>query len=162
MKTGKQTRLGEKLNAELDTIRQDYAASMASQLESFRIDLNDIATNAQRTIEIDNSLGARLARLRRAVGDGLRNLSEGIERLGSTLDEKAANPVGWYSGMRDVARTLADRVNAGAAWLAERRGHLQRAGRTVERELELSEGRRREAETELEAREVEMDRGLSH
>lgn len=78
MKTGKQTRLGEKLNAELDTIRQDYAASMASQLESFRIDLNDIATNAQRTIEID------------------------------------------------------------------------------------SEGRRREAETELEAREVEMDRGLSH
>ena len=36
-----------------DTIRQDYAASMASQLESFRTDLNSIATNAQRTIEID-------------------------------------------------------------------------------------------------------------
>ena len=53
MKTGKPTRLSEKLNAELDTIRQDYAASMASQLESFRTDLNDIATNAQRTIEID-------------------------------------------------------------------------------------------------------------
>jgi hypothetical protein len=41
------------LNAELDTIRQDYAASMASQLESFRTDLNSIATNAQRTVEID-------------------------------------------------------------------------------------------------------------
>ena len=53
MKTGKPTRLSEKLNAELDTIRQDYAASMASQLESFRTDLNTIATNAQRTIEID-------------------------------------------------------------------------------------------------------------
>ena len=53
MKTGKPTRLSEKLNAELDTIRQDYAASMASQLESFRTDLNAIATNAQRTIEID-------------------------------------------------------------------------------------------------------------
>ena len=53
MKTGKPTRLSEKLNAELDTIRQDYAASMASQLESFRTDLNSIATNAQRTIEID-------------------------------------------------------------------------------------------------------------
>ena len=53
MKTGKLTRLSEKLNAELDTIRQDYAASMASQLESFRTDLNTIATNAQRTIEID-------------------------------------------------------------------------------------------------------------
>ena len=53
MKTGKPTRLSEKLNAELDTIRQDYAASMASQLESFRTDLNSIATNAQRTIESD-------------------------------------------------------------------------------------------------------------
>ncbi|WVX49464.1 hypothetical protein ROLI_025590 [Roseobacter fucihabitans] len=53
MKTGKPTRLSEKLNAELDTIRQDYAASMASQLESFRTDLNSIATYAQRTIEID-------------------------------------------------------------------------------------------------------------
>jgi hypothetical protein len=53
MKTGKPTRLSEKLNAELDMIRQDYAASMASQLESFRSDLSSIATNAQRTIEID-------------------------------------------------------------------------------------------------------------
>ena len=53
MKTGKPTRLSEKLNAELDTIRQDYAASMASQLENFRSDLSKIATNAQRTIEID-------------------------------------------------------------------------------------------------------------
>ncbi len=53
MKTGKPTRLSEKLNAELDTIRQDYAASMASQLESFRTDLSNIATIAHRTIEID-------------------------------------------------------------------------------------------------------------
>jgi hypothetical protein len=53
MKTGKPTRLSEKLNADLDTIRQDYAASMASQLESFRTDLSTIATNAQRTIETD-------------------------------------------------------------------------------------------------------------
>ena len=53
MKTGKPTRLSEKLNAELDTIRQDYAASMASQLESFRTDLSKIATIAHRTIESD-------------------------------------------------------------------------------------------------------------
>ena len=53
MKTGKSTRLSEKLNSELDTIRQDYAASMASQLESFRADLNSIATSAQLTIESD-------------------------------------------------------------------------------------------------------------
>jgi hypothetical protein len=53
MKTGKPTRLSEKLNTELETIRQDYAASLASQLKSFRTDLNSIATNAQRTIESD-------------------------------------------------------------------------------------------------------------
>ena len=53
MKTGKPTRLSEKLNAELDTIRQDYAASMASQLESFRTDLTAIASDARRTIESD-------------------------------------------------------------------------------------------------------------
>lgn len=53
MKTGKPTRLSEKLNAELDTIRQDYAASMASQLESFRSDLAGIASDARRTIESD-------------------------------------------------------------------------------------------------------------
>ena len=53
MKTGKPTRLSEKLNAELDTIRQNYAASMASQLESFRTDLSKIATIAHRTIESD-------------------------------------------------------------------------------------------------------------
>ncbi|MEZ5716541.1 MAG: hypothetical protein R3D85_16195 [Paracoccaceae bacterium] len=53
MKTGKPTRLSEKLNAELDTIRQDYAASMASQLESFRTDLTGIASDPRRTIEND-------------------------------------------------------------------------------------------------------------
>ena len=53
MKTGKPTRLSEKLNAELDTIRQEYAASMASQLESFKADLTTIATDARRTIEND-------------------------------------------------------------------------------------------------------------
>ena len=53
MKTGKPTRLSERLNAELDTIRQDYAASMASQLKSFKTDLSSIATIAHRTIETD-------------------------------------------------------------------------------------------------------------
>ena len=51
------------------------------------------------------------------------------------------------------------RINESIAWIVERGSELQDAGRTIEHELELSEGRRREAETELEAREVEMDRG---
>ncbi|RDD65089.1 mobilization relaxase [Thalassococcus profundi] len=138
--------------------RQDRAEDLragrdAGHLHQDRGEIDDDAPD---------SLGARLARLRRAVGDGLRNLSSGIERARGALDEEAASPVGWYRGLRDVAHTLTDRVNAGVAWLAERRSHLQRAGREVERELELSEGRRRVAETELEARDRDMDRGLTH
>lgn len=55
MKNGKlePTRLSERLNAELDAIRQASAASMASQLENFRQDLETIATDARDIIEND-------------------------------------------------------------------------------------------------------------
>ena len=109
-----------------------------------------------------DSLGTRLARLRRAVGDGLRNLSKGIERVRGTFDEQDAEPDGWYRTMRDAAGAFASCINESIAWIVERGSELQDAGRATEQELELSEGRRREAETELEAREVEMDRGLTH
>jgi hypothetical protein len=109
-----------------------------------------------------DSLGTRLARLRRAVGDGLRGLSKGIERVRGTLDDQDAEPDGWYRTMRDAAGAFASRINESIAWIVERGSELRDAGRTVEGELELSEGRRREAETELEAREVDMDRGLTH
>ncbi|GAA6160246.1 hypothetical protein NBRC116589_24200 [Ruegeria sp. HU-ET01832] len=128
-----------------------HAGRGTGHLHQDRGEMNDNAPD---------SLGTRLARLRRAVGDGLRNLSAGIERVRGALDEEAASPVGWYRGLRDVAHTLADRVNAGVAWIAERRGHLQRAGRAVERELDLSESRRREAETEL--KELQIERGRNH
>ncbi|WP_176251101.1 relaxase/mobilization nuclease domain-containing protein [Sulfitobacter sp. HGT1] len=109
-----------------------------------------------------DSLGTRLARLRRAVGDGLRGLSAGIERVRGTLDDQDAEPAGWYRTMRDAAGAFASRINESIAWIIERGSELRDAGRTIEHELEISEGRRREAETELEAREVEMDRGLTH
>ncbi len=103
--------------------------------------------------DIPDSLGTRLARLRRAVGDGLRNLSNGIERIRGTLDEQDAEPDGWYRTMRDAAHSFASRVTESIAWFIERGSELQDARRATEQELELSEGRRREAETELEARE---------
>lgn len=109
-----------------------------------------------------DSLGTRLARLRRAVGDGLRGLSKGIERVRGTLDDQDAEPDGWYRAMRDAAGAFASRINESIAWIVERGSELQDARRTAEQELELSEGRRREAETELETREVEMDRGMTH
>ncbi len=53
MTTGKPNRLAEKLNADLETIRSEHAALMASQLESFRSDFSSIATSALHTIETD-------------------------------------------------------------------------------------------------------------
>lgn len=111
---------------------------------------------------IPDSLGTRLARLRRAVGDGLRGLSKGIERVRGTLDDQDAEPDGWYRTMRDAAGAFASRINESIAWIVERGSELRDARQATEHELELSEGRRREAETELEAREVEMDRGMTH
>ncbi|WP_299293994.1 hypothetical protein [uncultured Tateyamaria sp.] len=53
MKTGKPTRLSEKLNAELDTIRAENVASISSHLKSFGIDLKNIVGAAQHTIASD-------------------------------------------------------------------------------------------------------------
>ncbi|MCF2869905.1 relaxase/mobilization nuclease domain-containing protein [Octadecabacter sp. G9-8] len=136
-----------------DATKELYAGRQISDLHQARGELND---------GNPDSLGTRLARLRRAVGDGLRGLSKGIERIRGTLDERDAEPDGWYRTMRDAAGAFAGRINASIAWIVERGSELRDAGRTIEQELELSEGRRREAETELEAREVEMDRRLTH
>ena len=53
MKTGKPTRLSEKLKAELDTILAEHVVSISSQLKSFRIDLRNTVGAAQHTIASD-------------------------------------------------------------------------------------------------------------
>ena len=85
-----------------------------------------------------DSLGTRLARLRRAVGDGLRGLNKGIERVRGTLDDQDAEPAEWYRTMRDAAGAFASRITESIAWIVERGSELRDAGRTAEQELELS------------------------
>ncbi len=53
MKTGKPTRLAEKLNADLTSLRQEHIDLINSQMSSFRQDLNDIVSSAQHTIKSD-------------------------------------------------------------------------------------------------------------
>ena len=136
-----------------DAAEDLHARRQISDLHQDRGELDD---------NTPDSLGTRLARLRRAVGDGLRGLSKGIERVRGALDEQDAEPAGWYRTMRDAAGAFASRVTESIAWIVERGSELRDARQATEHELELSEGRRREVETELEAREVELDRGMTH
>ena len=109
-----------------------------------------------------DSLGTRLARLRRAVGDGLRGLREGFDRLGDTLDRQDREGTGWLERLRDLAHSFTSRIHEGLERIAERRGELQDAGRELAAELDLSESRRREIEGQLDSQEAHAERGLRH
>ncbi|WP_085864498.1 relaxase family protein [Pseudooctadecabacter jejudonensis] len=109
-----------------------------------------------------DSLGTRLTRLRRAVGDGLRGLREGFDRLGNTLDRQDREGTSWIERLRDLAHSFAGRIHEGLERIAERRGELQDAGRELAAELELSESRRREIEGQLDSQEAHAERGLRH
>lgn len=103
-------------------------------------------------------LGARFARLRRAVGDGLRNLSAGIARLGSTLNERDREQSEWVGALRGAADEIASLVGRHIGRLAERGTDLRDASRGLRGQLEISETRRTTAERELN----EQERGHSH
>jgi hypothetical protein len=103
-----------------------------------------------------DSAGARIAWLRRTVGDSLRNLGTGLARLGSALDRPDGAEDGWLGRLRGAAHSVADRLHDGLAWLAERSRELGGDRQAAERELEASEGRRRTAEAAL------MERDWGH
>jgi len=137
-----------------DNAREDlHAGRQVSDLHQDRGELDD---------DTSDSLGTRLTRLRRAVGDGLRGLSKGIERVRGTLVKEDAEPDGWIGRLRVGAHSIASGVRGCVARLVERGLELREAAHATRDQLEISEGRRREVETELEEREVEMDRGMTH
>ena len=136
-----------------DAAEDLHAGRQVSDLHQDRRGLDD---------DTPDSLGTRLARLRRAVGDGLRGLSKGIERVRGTLDDQDAEPDGWFGRLRVSAHSIANGVRGCVARLVERGLELREAAHATRDQLEISESRRREVETELEEREVEMDRGMTH
>jgi hypothetical protein len=136
-----------------DTTADLHAGRQIGDLHQDRGELDD---------DTPDSLGTRLARLRRAVGDGLRGLSKGIERVRGALDDHDAEPDGWIGRLRVGAHSIANGVRGCVARLAERGLELREATHATRDQLEISESRREAVEAELEAREVEMDRGLTH
>ena len=96
-----------------------------------------------------DSLGTRLARLRRAVGDGLRGLREGLDRLGDAMEHNERLSRHSIDRLLKAARKLSNRIDDGLARVAQRRRELQRAGPSIEEELAASEERRAKAQSEL-------------
>ncbi|MEY8830926.1 relaxase/mobilization nuclease domain-containing protein [Sedimentitalea sp. XS_ASV28] len=122
----------------------------------------DLHTDRGGIDDPTDSLGTRFARLRRAVGDGLRGLREGLDRLGDTLDRQDRAGTGWIERLRDLAHSVSSRIHEGLERIAERRGELQDAERELAAELDLSESRRREIEGQLDSQEAHAERGLRH
>ena len=126
-------------------------------------DAGDLHRNrGEMNEDTPDSLGTRLARLRRAVGDGLRGLSKGIERVRETLDDQDAESDGWIGRLCVGAHSIASGVRGCVTRLVERGIELREAAHATRDQLEISESRREAVEAELETREVEMDRGMTH
>jgi hypothetical protein len=130
-----------------------HAGRQVSDLHQDRGGLDD---------DTPDSLGTRLARLRRAVGDGLRGFSKGIERVRGTLDDEDAEQDGWIGRLRVSAHSIANGVRGCVERLVERGAELRDVAHATRDELEISESRREAVESELETRELEMDRGMTH
>jgi len=138
---------------EQDAPEDLHAGRQVSDLHQDRGGLDD---------DTPDSLGTRLARLRRAVGDGLRGLREGLDRLGDTLDRQDRDRTGWFERLRDLAHSFTGRIHEGLERIAVRRGELQDAERELAAELDLSESRRREIEGQLDSQEAHAEPGLRH
>ncbi|WP_371153998.1 mobilization relaxase [Jannaschia sp. 2305UL9-9] len=124
---------------------------------------SDVPQN-QGEIDVDgpDSIGKRLARIRRAVGDGLREFDRRLERIRGTLDRWDAEPDGWLGRLLVGAHSVARGINDSVTRLVERGIEFQRSQRSVEDQLELTEGRREAAEQALDAaRELSRSDGRS-
>ena len=99
-----------------------------------------------------DSIGTRIAHIRRTVGDGLRELSQGIARLGETLDQQDRKQGEWIGALRGAIDEITSHVRHHIGRLAARGAELRHASGGITDQLETSERRREAAERELDAR----------
>jgi len=108
-----------------------------------------------------DSIGTRIARIRRTVGDGLRELSQGIARLGETLDQQDRKQGEWLGALRGAIDEITSHVRHHIGRLAARGAELRDASGGIRDQLETSERRREAAERELDARDSHRSAGHS-
>jgi hypothetical protein len=119
------------------------------------------ALDDQSTDDTPDSIGARIAHIRRAVGDGLRELGQGIARLGETLDQQDRKQGEWLGALRGAIDEITFHVRHHIGRLAARGAELRDASGGIRDQLEVSERRRETAERELDARDSHRSAGHS-
>lgn len=119
------------------------------------------ALDDQSSDNTPDSIGARIARIRRTVGDGLRELSQGVARLGETLDQQDRKQGEWLGALRGAIDEITSHVRHHIGRLAARGTELRDASGGLRDQLEVSERRRETAERELDARDSHRSAGHS-
>ncbi|WP_141399466.1 mobilization relaxase [Rhodobacter maris] len=134
----------------------DQASAMRDRTPALRDQGSDfsevISEKGEMHAEPVERAGARIAWIRRAVGEGLRGFGEDLARLGGAFEQSDRTEAGWLGRLRGAADRLAARVHDGVAQLAARGRALRQAGDGLERKLGESESRRRTAEAALRGR----------
>ncbi|MDQ2093957.1 relaxase/mobilization nuclease domain-containing protein [Rhodalgimonas zhirmunskyi] len=110
------------------------------------------ALDDQSNDNTPDSIGTRIARIRRTVGDGLRELSQGIARLGETLDQQDRKQGEWLGALRGAIDEITSHVRHHIGRLAARGAEFRDASGGIREQLETSERRREAAERELDVR----------
>jgi hypothetical protein len=108
-----------------------------------------------------DSIGTRIARIRRTVGDGLRELSQGIARLGEALDQQDRKQGEWLGALRGAIDEITSHVRHHIGRLAARGAEIRDASGGIRDQLEVSERRREAANRELDARDSYRSAGHS-
>ena len=119
------------------------------------------ALNDQNTGDTPDSIGARIALIRRTIGDGVRELSQGIARLGEALDQQDRKQGEWLGALRGAIDEITSHVRHHIGRLAARGAELRDASGGIRDQLETSERRREVAERELDARDSHRSAGHS-
>ncbi|NOC45867.1 relaxase/mobilization nuclease domain-containing protein [Ruegeria sp. HKCCD7559] len=135
-----------------DRIEDLHTGADADHLHRDKGALNDAAPD---------SIGARITRIRRTVGDGLRELSQGIARLGEALDQQDRKQGEWLGALRGAIDEITSHVRHHIGRLAARGAELRHASGEIRDQLETSERRREAAERELDARDSHRSAGHS-
>jgi len=107
-----------------------------------------------------DSIGARIAGLRRAIGEGLGNISQRIARIGTALDRFDDATAGFTERLLGAVTAITNVIGRSLERVAERGRELRSAGTEAARELEISEGRREAFERELATNEHENSYGM--